>query len=275
MTHNPTQYPHVQTITQWSCGRPWQLELQHSSAQHALVWQTRGQTRAIIEGERRGIGAHNVLALPANTMFSMELPRQSFGQVCLIPARGRLLMPDEPTLLSIQDVRHQTELSGLLEALQREQAMERAFADEAVFAYGELVTVWLRRAIIQHGRPETRPSAALRLVRAFAALVERDHRTGKPMSAYARALGVTPTHLTRVCRQTSGMTAADMLTQRSLHAARTALELGDRPIIQIAAELGFNSAAYFSRFVQHHTGSSPSGLRKRARNAPRPVMPMI
>ncbi|WP_246162111.1 helix-turn-helix transcriptional regulator [Roseovarius faecimaris] len=274
MPNDKTQYPHVQTITQWAGGRPWQLELQHSCAQHALIWQTRGQTRAIIEGQRRGIGAHNMLALPAGTMFSIELPRQSFGQVCLIPAGGRLLMPDEPTLISIQDVRHQAELSGLLEALQREQSMERPFADEAVFAFGELLTVWLRRAIIQHGKPEAKPSAALRLVRAFAALVERDHTKGQPMSDYAKALGVTPTHLTRVCRQTAGMTAADMLLQRSLHAARSALELGDRPITHIAAELGFNSAAYFSRFVQHHTGASPSALRKFAQSQPRPAMPM-
>jgi AraC family transcriptional activator of pobA len=34
---------------------------------------------------------------------------------------------------------------------------------------------------------------------------------------------------------------------------------------QIAADLGFGSAAYFSRFILHHTGKTPSDLRGAAR----------
>lgn len=255
-------YPEVKTIAQWAAGRNWSLELQHSCDQHALIWQTRGQSRGIIEGERRGIGAHNVLVIPAGTMFSLELHKQNFGQVCLIPANGRLLMPDTPVLLSIQDVRQQAELTSILDAMQREQNANLPFSDEALFAQGELLIVWLRRAIIAFDRKARKPTATQRLVRAFAALVERNHNSGQPMAQYARQLGVTPTHLTRVCRQASGLTAADILVQRSLHAARCKVELGSQPIVQIAAELGFNSAAYFSRFVQHHTGHSPSSLRK-------------
>ena len=263
-----TEHPRVLTITAWADGRPWRLELQHSCPQHALIWQTRGQTRGIINGRRRGIGAHNVLVIPAGTMFSLDLTKQSFGLVCLIPAGGRLLMPEDPTLLSIQDVRHQAELTGILEAMQREQNSNLPFADEALYAQGELLTVWLRRALIRHEGAERRTNASQRLIRAFAALVERDFRKGMPMADYAKALGVTPTHLSRACKQVSGMTAADMLVQRTHHAARDLLEDGERTVTQVAAELGFNSAAYFSRFVQNHTGLSPSALRKAARVTP-------
>lgn len=260
-------YPQVMTITQWAGGRDWRLKLQHSHARHALIWQTRGQTRCHIEGIRRGLGAHNALALPAGTLFALDLTRQSFGLVCLLPAGDRLLMPDTPALLSIQDVQSQSELTAIMEAMQREQNAMRDFADEALFAQGELLTVWLRRAIITRSTPPRKDTAASRLVKAFSALVELNHTSGKPMADYAAILGVTPTHLTRVCRECAGLTAAEILTQRSLHAARTALELGERPITQIAADLGFNSGAYFSRFIQHHTGQSPSALRKAAKTA--------
>jgi AraC family transcriptional activator of pobA len=33
----------------------------------------------------------------------------------------------------------------------------------------------------------------------------------------------------------------------------------------IAATLGFGSAAYFTRFITQHTGETPSRLRKQAR----------
>lgn len=261
--------PSLLTLAQWAGGASWMLELQHSEDMHALVWLTRGQARCVIEGVRRGLGVHTALAIPAGAMFSLELGAQSYGMVCLIPAHSDLLMPDVPTLLRIREAQSQAELTAILEAMGREQNAARPFADEAMQAQGALLTVWLRRAMIAQPEETGAPSAAERLVCAYAALVERDHTTGKPMADYARALGVTPTHLTRVCKHCAGHTAADLLTERVLHAARHAVERGERPLTQIAASLGFNSAGYFSRFIQHHTGLSPSALRKRNRAQPR------
>ena len=84
------------------------------------------------------------------------------------------------------------------------------------------------------------------------------------MAEYAKALGVTPTHLTRACRTSSGMTASDLLTRRTVYAMRDLIETTDHPANRIAAMLGFKSAAYFSRFVLQHTGQTPTALRKSA-----------
>ena len=228
---------------------------------HALIWITRGQARATVEGLRRGIGVHNVMAIPANTMFSFEPGPQCFGLVCLIPQYGPVLMPDRPQHLRIREVHAQMELTALLDAMQRESNQARPFNDEALNAHAILMTVWVRRAMIDH-EIEKKPTAAQRLVMAYSAMIEQDYRSGKPMADYARDLGVTPTHLTRTCKQCSGMTAADLLTQRSLHAARDMLETSGDSIRHVAVQLGFTSAAYFSRFILHHTGHSPSKLRK-------------
>lgn len=255
----------IQTLVQWSRGAQWRLGLPHSAARHALIWVTKGQARATVDGVRRGVGVHNALAVPAGTLFSMDLGPQCFGLVCLIPAGGAFLMPDRPQHLRIRDVQSQSELTSLLEALSRETNHPRDFSDEARAALAQQITIWLRRAMIEHETPAP-PSAAERLVTAYAAMVEQSHATGVPMADYARGLGVTPTHLTRSCKAVAGMTAADMLTGRVLHAARDMLEKGRDPIRFIAAQLGFSSAAYFSRFVQHHTGKSPSDLRRSAQS---------
>ena len=261
--------PHarVMTVVQWAQGADWRATLQHSCRHHALVWITRGQGIAVMEGVRRGVGVHNALAIPAGTMFSLDLGKSGFGLVCEVPSGGAIPMPDIPQHLRIRDVTSQNELTAIFEAMQREQSNARTFMDEALNAEANLVSVWLRRAMIDH--PETaRATAGERLVRAYAALIERDFQSGRSMAVYARALGVTPTHLTRVCKQLSGLTAADMLTERSLHAARDLLEADEMPVGQIAASLGFGSAAYFSRFILHHTGQSPSSLRGKATARP-------
>ena len=252
------------TLAQWADGAAWRWELQHSLNTHALIWITRGQGLCTIEGRRRGVGVHNAIAIPAQTLFSFELGKQGFGLMTLIPTQGSVWMPDAPQHLRIRDVQVQAELSAILDALQREQNSARAFYGEAMQAQAHLLTVWLRRAMIAQETTPIKPTAADHLVQAFSALIERDFHTGKPMADYARTLGVTPTHLTRSCRQTAGLTAANMLTQRTLYAARDMLTQKPQPIQQIAARLGFNSAAYFSRFVLQHTGESPSSLRKHA-----------
>ncbi|MBZ8119475.1 helix-turn-helix domain-containing protein [Roseovarius sp. LXJ103] len=253
------------TLVQWSRGASWRLDLPHSCGHHALIWVTKGQARATVDGVRRGVGVHNALAVPAGTLFSMDLGTQCFGLVCLIPAGGAFLMPDRPQHLRIREVKSQSELTSLLEALSREVNHPRDFSDEARNALAQQITIWLRRAMIDHEIPAA-PTAAERLVTAYAAMVEQSHATGVPMADYARDLGVTPTHLTRSCKAVSGMTAADMLTGRVLHAARDMLEIGRDPIRFVAAQLGFSSAAYFSRFILHHTKKSPSELRRSAQS---------
>ena len=131
-----------------------------------------------------------------------------------------------------------------------------------MMAHGGLLSIWLRRRLIAEDSPPAKISAAERLIRAYTTLIERDFMTGQTMADYARTLGVTPTHLTRCCKQVSGMTAADLVTGRILYAALDMLEKARDPIHQIASQLGFRSAAYFSRFILHHTGQTPSKLRK-------------
>lgn len=254
----------ILTVAQWAGGTDWRLTLLHSSVDHAFVWITRGQGVVTLGGVRRGVGVHNALAIPAGTLFSLDMGKTGFGLICLIPAGGPVLMPDDPQHLRIRDVAGQNELNALMEAMQREQRAAQPFMDEALDAQAALLSVWLRRAMISHP-DEHRARAGERLAMAYAALVERDHASGRSMADHARTLGVTPTHLTRVCKVIMGRTAADVLTERTLHAARDGLESGTRPIGQIAASLGFGSAAYFSRFILRHTGQSPSALRAGAR----------
>src|SRR6056297_2756614 len=259
----------ISTLAQWSSAGVWQAELPHSSKMHLLVWITRGQGRALIGGVRRGVGVHNALVIPAGTLFSLDIGRQGFGLICAIPPGGTALIPDEPQHRRPRDVQAQSELTSILDAMQREQNSARPFMDEALNAEATLLTVWLRRAMLARGEEPEKITAAQRLVTAYAALIERDHTTGKTMADYAQSLGVTPTHLTRTCRECTGMTAAELLTQRSLHAVRDLLESSDHPFNRVAAMTGFNSAAYFSRFVLHHTGKTPSELRKAATDRPK------
>jgi AraC family transcriptional activator of pobA len=253
----------VSSLNQWNRAGAWRLTQLHEHDKDLLIWVTKGHGLALLQGVRRGVGAHNAFHIPAGTLFSLDTGRTGFGLVVEIPHDHALTLHDAPMLLRIRDVHAQSELTGLLDNLQRELDQNAPFAAEAARAQVTLISVWMRRqALALHGPKEPKPPAGQRLVEAFSALVSQEFRSGKPMAEFAAMLGVTPTHLSRACREFAGITAADILTQRSLYEAREMIETTRMPLKQISEELGFGSPAYFSRFVLQHTGKTPSDLRR-------------
>lgn len=251
----------ISTLAALTGGQDWRLNLAHSRDEHLLIWTTRGQGRLVLNGTRRGYGTHNAIFVPAGHLFSMEVGRQVIGQVAHVPVGSEARLPEGPRQLRLRDATAISEMTGLLEAAQREVAAGRPLVQDALDGYFALVSVWLRRQITL---PEHLPApltAAGRLSRKVCERIAEQYASPMTISDHAAALGVTPTHLARACKAATGHTAADLLTQRVLHAARTALVETDVAMQDIARHLGFGSAAYFTRFMQAHTGQTPSALR--------------
>lgn len=253
----------VMTLAQMTIGGLWHLEQMHVRDHHLLLWITRGQGRLLLHGLRRGFGTHNAIFIPAGKLLAIEVGRHVQGQVMIVPADGRVQFPDRTQQLRLQDGLAQAELTGLFDDLRRELQEDRPHLTEALSAIASLMSIWLRRQMHILGGP-ARATAAERIVRRFCDLLAENYQTGRSMQDYATDLGITPTHLTRVCRQCSGLTAAEMLSQVVQHQARIMLTRTDTPINEIAESLGFGSAAYFTRFSQQHFGAAPTQIRKSA-----------
>ncbi|MGP6086049.1 helix-turn-helix domain-containing protein [Antarctobacter jejuensis] len=242
-------------------GAPWKFTLLHDREEEVLLWVTRGQGRVTVNGVRRGISMHNALYLPAGTLFSIDLANNAQGLILRCPTGMSDHLPQAPALLRIREGIAQAELTGYIDTMNRELMQGRPLMQDALRANVGLVAVWLQRQLQQDAAETPRDTAAFRLVRRYAQAVTRGYRSSQTMGHYAEALDVTPTHLSRVCRATCGKTAAEILSERKLYAARIALESPRPPVKEVAKSLGFASAAYFTRFIQTHTGKSPSALR--------------
>lgn len=240
---------------------PWRYGLLHDRDRDFLLWITRGQGRVTIDGVRRGVSTGSAVFLPTGTLFSLDLP--STAQALYVESLPGLAkdLPAEPIHLRIADGAAQAELTGEIDAMAREVAARGPRFGDVLAARLTLIAVLLHRQAARGATAQPEATAATRLARRYARALVREYRSAQSMAAYADALDVTPTHLSRVCRSTCGKSAADMLTERKLHAARGALDRPGPAIKDIAAELGFGSAAYFSRFILSQTGQSPRALR--------------
>jgi AraC family transcriptional activator of pobA len=256
--------PHIRTIAQMVQGQEWRLSLAHDRPEHLLFWTTRGQGRLLLDGQRRGVGTHNAIFVPAGHLFALDPGRQAVGQVVIFPADSPLGLPTMARQLRMRDARAMAEIAALMEAATREQQAARPLKAQSMEAYGALISVWLQRQLAEEEHAPARRNAAARLSSAFCQKVSRHFHDNLSMTEYAEALDVTPTHLARACKAACGKTAADLLTERVLYEARHLLISTKVPAQDIARHLGFGSAAYFTRFIQHHTKSTPTELRRAA-----------
>lgn len=249
-------------IPRLAAGGRWRVEAMRSYSEPLLLWFTRGQGRITLGGITRGYGAHNAIFIPPGVMHGYDVGGQTYGTAVFFGRGTDLSLPDEPYHLRIRDVGPQAELSGLIDNVQRELESGKPGAERAAHHHLGLLGVWIERQVDIARADAKKPGAAARLAARYAALLERDFRSGKGVAEYARALGVTPTHLTRVCNQSCGRSASDLLHDRVIFEARLLLSETRMPISHVSRELGFTSAAYFTRAFQHRTGKTPSAFRK-------------
>ncbi|MBK5945135.1 AraC family transcriptional regulator [Rhodobacter veldkampii DSM 11550] len=249
-------------VMRLAAGGRWRVEAMRALSEPLLLWFTRGQGRITLGGSTRGYGTHNAIFIPAGVMHSFDLAPQSHGTALFFGAGTDVALPPSAQHLRIREAGPQAELSGILDQIQRELDSARPGAERAAQHHLGLLSVWLERQIAaQADEPRAIP-AARRLAARFTALLERDFRSGHGVADYAAELGVTPTHLTRACREACGRTASDLLQDRRLYEARRLLAETRAPVKAISEGLGFASPAYFTRAFHARIGKTPSAFRK-------------
>jgi AraC family transcriptional activator of pobA len=97
---------------------------------------------------------------------------------------------------------------------------------------------------------------------AFEALIESKFRSAKLPSEYANDLYITVNYLNRICQEKRGLSSGEMIRRRVILEAERLLFHTYNSIAEIALELGFEHASYFTTFFKKHTGLTPDNFRK-------------
>lgn len=133
---------------------------------------------------------------------------------------------------------------------------------EAMRAHLTLLLVALRRAQSLAVALDDQPDRARMHAAAFRQMVESRFRQTRRIADYAGAIGVSPTHLNRICRQVLGASALTIIERRITLEARRQLLFSTLSVKEIGAELGYDDPAYFTRFITRMLGMSPSAFRR-------------
>jgi AraC-like DNA-binding protein len=148
--------------------------------------------------------------------------------------------------------------------MQREIAALRDDAPHALRAVLYEILVLLNRLYAARFGAAPPPARSALLER-FRSQVEHDFRRRHRLADYAGGLGVSPGHLSALCRSRLRLSAGAVIRQRIALEAKRLLLYGDLKAAQVGEHLGFEDPAYFARFFRREVGTAPSTFRARKR----------
>lgn len=256
---------HCETIEARSVLHDWEFAPHRHAGLHQILLFERGGGKARLDGAVRELRAGDAVNVPAGCVhgFSFTPGTQGWVLTLAVEMIDQTLVPSEGLMHVLAGpavVRAAPGLQTVMVQLFEEYA-GRGFARAQVLrAFGGVVLGLVARDLEQVGDTvaQTREAG---LFRAFEKLVDAHFLKHWAVTDYANALGITPTHLSRVARSAVGQGASRVIADRVIREARRNLVFTNLPVSTIAYALGFSDPAYFSRFFARATGMSPREFR--------------
>ena len=262
---------HCETIAARSVLHEWEFAAHRHARLHQILLIARGGGQATLEGRVHALWPMRVVNVPVGHVHGFSFTRGTQGWVLTVAAE----MLDE-VLTPAEGLRRVLAQATVVRGTpQMRSTMAQVFAEFAGrhFARAHLLRA-LSAALIglvareMAGKQETPDGAAKAdQFRRFEALLELHFLKHWTVSDYAKALSITPTHLSRLARSATGHAASHLILERVIREARRNLVYTNLPVSTIAYALGFNDPAYFSRLFSGATGLSPRSFRDKVHKA--------
>ena len=199
-----------------------------------------------------GLGDHGSALVLREDVFEALLCAH-FPQAAERPDRLESVAPCSTSVLQ----RHRE----LLRALDSDEGIEDTAVEETVIGVADELI-----AALADANPDG-PATHRDLAEAAKAFLGTEFRRPVRIESMAAHLDVSPAHLCRVFRKTTGGSLHGYLTRLRLRAALEPLASGERDLTTLALDLGFSSHSHFSSAFRREFGVTPSAWREPDRAA--------
>ncbi|MFG7341153.1 helix-turn-helix domain-containing protein [Stutzerimonas stutzeri] len=238
-----------------------------------VVYVRNGQGEVSLENSRMAFHAPCLILLPQRTVHAFRYSAETDGPVITAAQRplesmARILSSDllammqRPVVIPLPWIADGTEpIWPLIQLIQNEaQGQER---DNVAAGHALLIALLVQITRLNQPTLTARPANGRRsaLLGQFRELIDQHFKQHWPLALYAEALGITPATLGRACREELGESPTAVINERIVREAQRQLAYTALDIQQIAHDLGYADAAYFSRFFRMQAGLKPSEFR--------------
>lgn len=267
---------HCETIADRSVLHDWEFTPHRHTRLHQLlliesgggVAQLDSQTLALLPGSLLNVPPGHVHAFrftPGTQGLVLTLADELLNEILVgvgdvrgVLACARLMPSDEQTRLTMRQI-WQEFLGG---------SKARALVLRGLSA---TLLGWVARSIDALGQGDAHGMQTSQVVQRFQALIEAHFREHWRVADYAKALNISPTHLSRLAKAASGANASRLIEARTVLEARRQLAYTNLSVASISYAMGYADPAYFTRVFTRDAGLSPRAFRAQLRDMPAPT----
>jgi AraC-like DNA-binding protein len=141
-------------------------------------------------------------------------------------------------------------------------AFERLYRRESVDELTDAFTASIDKLLSHVEVPKIETSDGINPFQRAKAYIDENLAEDIKVAEVARRAGVSPSQLQRIFRDAMDMTCSTYITTARMTRAKALIAGTDRPITDIAFDVGYNDSNYFSTAFRKHEGISPSQYRK-------------
>ncbi|ABC92200.1 transcriptional regulator protein, AraC family [Rhizobium etli CFN 42] len=265
---SPEFWLHCETIRSRSSLHHWEIRLHRHESFFQILYIEAGSGDAIFGKRSHAIRPPAVITVPPGLDHGFRFSRDIDGLVITILRSHLSHPPGErshlgewlamPRLTPLDP--DNAEAAYVMQTLRRlgdEFENRRGGRNEVLAAYVGLA-LRLTARISHEGHAQELPSNENeRRMVMLDELIQQHFRSHRPASFYAKELGVSSTHLTRIVRSMTGNTPHELIAGKLIEEAKRQLVFTIGSVQEIGFRLGFADPAYFSRFFLKYTGETP------------------
>lgn len=258
---------HCETIETRSQLNNWEFRPHRHARLHQVLMVQTGGGEALLETGTVALHAGSLVNLPSGAVHGFRFRSGTSGWVVTMAAEllDQMILPED-------GLRARLSRAAVLQGAEATaETVQRIFAEHSTAGFARAHMLRALSALllgeVARGLRELDESHVAQgdsdLRARFEAMLEENFARHLKVEDYARALFVSPTHLSRVLRDTTGRSTSQIIKARVMREARRNLFFTNLGIAEIAYLLGYNDPAYFSRDFARAFGMSPRAFRDR------------
>lgn len=245
---------------------------------YSLIWVTQGQGKAKADFSEYDFEANSLFAFSPYQPFMLSGSHHTKGMAlqfhpdffCIhkhqteVACNGVLFNNIyNPPLVAVDEVSAST-FRMLMEQMQTEM-------QNPALAQYELLISYLKIFLITASRLKTEQEPMAQkavtdakepfILQSLKEAIEKDFKTKHSASDYAKLLNISPKTLAKITKTHFNKTLTDLIAERIIIEAKRELYLTNKPVKEIAFELGYEDEYYFSRFFKTNADISPQMYR--------------
>ncbi len=228
-----------------------------------LLFITRGVTRIVLNLEEHQLAANDILVIAPGTVveimdYSPDISMMAMSMKDLIS----IAHSDHNLLFKADDEMNQL-VCDYFQLLWQVVCRKPILYEAVTMLQSALMLEVKRVGRERELKREQSLSRQHNILRSFLTLVNQHGMTERHIGFYADKLCVTPNHLSVVVKKASGLTIMQWLNRYVIQHAKLKLRYSDKPVWEIAEEMNFANASFFSKFFKKETGITPSEYREK------------